>query len=313
MGDKGTIWLPEGASTLAPEIDSLFYFVSWVSLILFVGVIGMMVYFVVKYRRRTPEDRPELVHESKLMEVSWIVVPTILVLLVFAWGFRAFVQLSVAPPDSYVVDVRAKKWLWEFEHASGAQTVGELHVPVNRPVRLQMSSEDVIHSFFIPAFRVKHDVLPNRYTSVWFEATRADTFQVFCTEYCGTQHSGMLAKVIAMPEEDFNEWLQTGGGAAEDLPLPEYGAQLYQQQACFTCHSIDGSSNVGPSFQGLFGKQRTFQDGTSTVADENYIRESILQPGAHVVEGYQNVMPASYASLNERQLSALIAFIQEQQ
>ncbi|RMH64187.1 MAG: cytochrome c oxidase subunit II, partial [Bacteroidetes bacterium] len=187
------------------------------------------------------------------------------------------------------------------------------HLPVGRPVRLNMSREDVLHSFFVPAFRVKHDVLPNRYTSVWFEATRADTFQVFCTEYCGTQHSGMLAKVIVHPEAEFREWLNSGGGNFDEMPLPEYGAVLYQQQACNSCHSVDGSRIVGPSFQGLYGAERRLADGSTVVADDNYIRESILQPQAKIVEGYPNVMPASYGSLNERQLSALIAFIQQQQ
>ncbi|ARA93522.1 cytochrome c oxidase subunit II [Rhodothermaceae bacterium RA] len=311
--NNGSAWLPEQASTLAPEIDALFYFVKWVSLIIFVGVVAAMLYFMFKYRRRDAAERPVPVKESKLIEISWVVVPTILVLIVFVWGFQGFIKLNVAPPEAYQITVRAKKWLWEFEYPNGTTTVGEVHVPVGRPVRLNMSSEDVLHSFFVPAFRVKHDVLPNRYTSVWFEATRADTFQVFCTEYCGTQHSGMLAKVIVHPEAEFREWLNSGGGNFDEMPLPEYGAVLYQQQACNSCHSVDGSRIVGPSFQGLYGAERRLADGSTVVADDNYIRESILQPQAKIVEGYPNVMPASYGSLNERQLSALIAFIQQQQ
>ncbi len=312
MINNGKFWMPDGLSTLAPTVDNLFYFVTWVSSILFAGVIIAMIYFAVRYRRRSAEDVPAPVEESKLLEISWIVIPTILVLITFNWGFKGFMRLNVSPPDSYEITVRAKQWLWEFEYPNGTIMTNELHVPVNRPVRLNMSSEDVIHSFFVPVFRVKMDVLPNRYTSVWFEATQVGEYDIFCTEYCGTSHSGMLAKVVVESQTDFNEWLQSGGGL-EDLPLEELGEMLYRQQGCVACHSIDGTSIVGPSFQNLFGSQRTFQDGTTAVADENYIRQSILEPMAHIVQGYQPVMPASYGSLQERQLSALIAFIQQQQ
>jgi cytochrome c oxidase subunit II len=306
-----TIWLPEQVSTLAGEVDALFYFILWTSVIIFAGVVLTMLYFVYKYRRRSPQERTELVVPSKLIEISWVVVPTILVLIIFNWGFQGFIRLNVAPADSYQINVVGKKWLWEFEYPNGARTVGELHVPVERPIRLQMSSEDVIHSFSIPAFRVKQDVLPNRYSAVWFEATREGEFQVFCTEYCGTQHSSMLAKVIVHSREGFNEWLQTGGGL-DDLPLVELGERLYTQQACNACHTTDGTRTVGPTFQGLYGAERQFTDGTSAVADENYLRESILQPGVLIVEGYANVMPPSYGGLSERELNALIEFIREQ-
>ncbi len=313
MGDNGTLWLPEGASTMAGEIDSLFYFVYWVSVVLFVGVVGTMTYFAIKYRRRSDADRPEPVHENKLIEAAWIVLPTILVLVVFTWGFKAYLKLEVAPPNAYPITVRAQSWAWQFEYPNGAVTTGELRVPVDRPVRLQMSSSDVLHSFFVPAFRVKQDVLPNRYTFVWFEPTKQDTFQVFCTEYCGTNHSGMLAQVIVQSQDDFNAWLRTGGGNFDEMPLPEYGAILYKDQICNSCHSIDGTRLVGPSFQGLFGRSTQFTDGTSAVADENYLRESILQPMTKIVEGYQPIMPPTYGGLTPRQLDALIAFIQAQQ
>ncbi len=311
MGENGNVWLPEGASTLAPSIDSLFYFVLIVSTILFVGVVAAMAYFAIRYRRRNASDIPSPVHESRLLEISWVVIPTILVLIVFSWGFRLYVEQGVAPPDSYKIQVQAKQWLWEFEYPNGAKAVNELRVPVDRPVQLTMSSADVIHSLFIPSFRVKYDVLPNRYTSVWFQATKTGEYDLFCTEYCGTQHSGMLAKVIVLTQDAFNEWLKTGGGNFEDMPLPEYGALLYEQQACVTCHSVDGTPKVGPTFKGLFGKNEQTESGSIT-ADENYIRESIIEPQAHIVAGYPPVMP-SYASLDERQVSALIAFIQEQQ
>lgn len=311
MEDNGTLWLPERASTMAGEVDALFYFIYWVSVILFIGVMGTMVYFMIKYRRRSEADRPAPIKENKLVEASWIVIPTILVFVVFTWGFQTFIKLNVAPPNAYEITARAQKWAWQFEYPNGA-TSNELHVPVSRPVKLRMSSVDVLHSFFIPEFRVKHDVVPNRYTSVWFEATRQDTFQVYCTEFCGTLHSAMLAPVVVQSQDEFNQWLQESGIPVDASPA-ERGALLYQQQACNGCHSLDGSAVIAPSFQGLFGSQRTFTDGTTATADENYIRESILQPNARVVQGFGPVMPAAYGGLSEEELSALIAFIQEQQ
>jgi cytochrome c oxidase subunit 2 len=313
MGEKGTLWLPEQASTLAPEIDALFYFVMWTSVVLFVGVIGAMLYFAYKYRRRDPAERPELVEESKLVEISWIVIPTILVLIVFNWGFKTYVKMGVAPPDAYEVTVRAQQFYWEFEYPNGLVKNNQLHVPVGRPVKLKMSSTDVLHSFFVPAFRVKHDVLPNRYTSVWFEATETGTYQVFCTEYCGTQHSGMLAEVVVQTQDEFQSWLESGGGSYEDLSLPELGKVLYTDQQCQQCHSLDGSPKAGPTWEGLYGtKNHRMTDGSTVTVDENYLREAIVEPGAKIVEGYGNVMPASYSSLSERQVSALIEFMKQQ-
>jgi len=312
MEDKGTLWLPEAASTVAGEIDGLFYFVYWVSVVLFVLVVGVMVYFAVKYRRRSQADRPSPVHESKLMEAAWIVVPTILVLVVFTWGFKAFLKLEVAPPGAYEVRVYAQKWSWRFEYPNGA-TSSDLHVPVGRPIRLKMSSADVLHSFFVPAFRVKQDVLPNRYTSVWFEATRQDTFQVYCTEYCGTSHSGMLAKVVVQSQDEFNNFLAEGM-VDPDAPPAERGALLYTQLGCNACHNVDGAAGgIGPTFQGLYGKQEPLSDGSTVEVDDNYLRESILEPNAKIVQGYGPVMPAAYTNLSEEELNALIAFIQEQQ
>ncbi len=311
MEDAGTFWLPEPASTMAGEIDSLFYFVYWVSVILFVGVVATMTYFAYKYRRRSQADRPTPVHESKLVEAAWIIVPTLLVLVVFTWGFKAYLKLEVAPPNAYPITVYAQKWSWRFEYPNGA-TSAELHVPVGRPVRLRMSSADVLHSFFVPAFRIKQDVLPNRYTAVWFEATKQDTFDVYCTEYCGTQHSGMLTTVIVQGQDDFNRWLAESM-LPSDAPPAQRGALLYEQLGCQACHSLDGTPGVGPSFQGLFGQTRPMADGTSVAADENYLRESILQPAAKIVQGFQPVMPNAYANLTPEQLGDLIAFIQEQQ
>ena len=306
-----SFWMPEGASTVAAEVDGLFYFVTWASAVLFAGVIGAMIYLAVRYRRRHEREVPEIVVPNKLIEISWIVVPTILVLILFNWGFKLYIKMGIAPPDSYEIVVRGSQWKWDFEYPDGTTTTNEVHVPIDRPVRFKMSSIDVLHSLFVPAFRVKQDVLPDRYTYIWFQATKQDTFQVYCTEYCGTAHSGMLASLVAESQDKFETWLKSAG-AAEDVPLPQLGANLYEQQMCIQCHTIDGNPGIGPTFQGLYGKTETMDDGSTVQVDDNYLRESILEPGAKVVQGYQNIMPAAYGSMNERQIAGLIAFIQEQ-
>lgn len=305
----GSFWLPDGASTLSSDVDSLFYFVTWASIILFAGVAAAVAYLAYRYRRGAGAV-PVRVKPSKIVEISWVALPTILVLIVFNWGFRVFIEQSVAPPNAYEIYVRGAMWKWDFEYPTGTVSTNELHVPVDRPVRLVMSSEDVLHSFFVPAFRVKQDVLPNRYSAVWFEATRVDTFQVFCTEYCGAGHAIMLASVITHSQGDFEAWLASAG-VDEDTPLPELGAQLYQEQVCIACHSLDGTPGIGPTFAGLYGKTETLDDGSEVVADDDYLRESIVEPGAKLVEGYANVM-TPYPQLSDRELSALIAFIREQ-
>jgi cytochrome c oxidase subunit 2 len=311
MNDGGTVWLPESASTLAPTIDSLFYFVYWASVIIFAGVVIAMLYLVWKYRRESHADRMKLVEESRLIEATWIVLPTILVLVVFVWGFRAYIKVGVAPPDAYEIRVTGKQWLWEFEYPDGTSTTGELHVPVDRPVKLVMSSTDVLHSFFVPAFRVKHDVLPNRYTSVWFEATKEGTYKALCTEYCGASHSQMTANVTVQDQGEFESWLKSAG-IPSDAPPVERGKILYEQQGCNTCHSLDGSEGTGPTWKGLYGHDAQLADGSTVTADANYIRQSILKPGSQIVKGYQNIMPASYGSLSESELTGLVAFIKKQ-
>jgi cytochrome c oxidase subunit 2 len=309
MGEEnGTIWLPEQASTIAPTIDWLFYFVYWTSLVLFVGIMAAMLYFAYKYRRQHASERPAPVKENKLVEISWVVIPTILVLVVFTWGFQSFIKVNTSPPNAYVINVEGQQWNWSFTYPNGTSITNELHVPADRPVKLKMSSTDVIHSFFVPAFRVKHDVLPDRYTYLWFEATETGTYKAFCTEYCGTQHSAMDAKVVVHEQGEFQDWLQTGGGVA-DLPPAEYGKILYERQGCNACHSLDGSSGTGPTWQGLYGTKGHQTSAGAVTVDANYLRESIVAPGAKIVAGYSNNMPKNYGSLSERQLTSLVAFM----
>ncbi|GIV57610.1 MAG: cytochrome c oxidase subunit 2 [Rhodothermaceae bacterium] len=307
MGENGTVWLPDPASTLAPELDSLFYFVYYVSLLIFLGVILSMAYFTFVYRRRQADEMPAFTKDNKIVEMASVVIPTILVLVVFTWGFQLYVKLYTAPPDAYEIQARARQWSWEFEYPNGSRSFGELHVPADRPVRVVMNSQDVIHSFFIPAFRVKMDVLPNRYTSVWFQATKEGEYDLFCTEYCGTAHSGMIGKVIVHNEAGFRQWLQES--QTGDMTPVERGQLLYTQQTCNACHSVDGTPGVGPTFKGLFGRQRPLEGGGTVLADEDYIRESIVNPMAKVAQGFNPVMPPSYGSLPAEDLDALVAYI----
>jgi cytochrome c oxidase subunit 2 len=313
-------WMPEAMSNLAPVVDAPFYFVIATSAILTVGVVLVMLRLVVKYLRKEEHENSTPVEPSPLLELSWVVLPTILVLIVFTWGFKAFMTVTQPPDNAYEIRVYARKWAWEFEYPTGFRTTNELYVPSNRPVKLVMTSTDVLHSFWVPNFRVKHDVIPNRYSSVWFEATHETPIPasvgdpdatgfipILCTEYCGTGHSAMGAKLWVLPQDRYDEFLAGAGGATDDMPLPELGELLYTQKACNGCHSIDGAPGVGPTLLGLFGKEETMTDGTRLVADENYLRESILVPAAKVVEGYQPIMPP--IPLTDREVDGLIEYI----
>lgn len=305
--------LPPVNSTVASDVDALFTFINVTSAILLLGITAAIIYFAVKYKRKSEDDVTPVIKHNTALEVTWTVIPLILILIVFFWGFRGYVEMRNAPDNSYVVYVTANSFFWQFTHPNGVQTTGELHVPNGRPVKLMMQSRDVIHSFFVPDFRIKQDVLPGRYTTAWFQTKNAGESVVFCTEYCGTGHSDMMAKVIAMEPADFDIWLADAKAESErELPLAELGRQLYQQQGCLGCHSVDGSAMIGPTFAGLFGSERYFTDGTSVTADEEYIRESILQPGNKIVQGYNPVMISYQGILNDQQVNALIEFIKEQ-
>jgi cytochrome c oxidase subunit 2 len=307
--DGGSLWLPPQHSTTAHEIDALFYFILYASTILTVGVAVGMVYLAWKYRRRSHADRPAPVKENKSLELAWSVIPTLLVMVVFFWGFRAYVGTSIPPTDAYTINVKGQKWFWTFEYPTGLNT-DELVVPAGQPVKLVMTSQDVLHSFFVPEFRIKMDVIPNRYSYVWFNAPEPGVYQIVCTEYCGTGHSNMGAHVRVVGRDDFYEFLRTGGGdAGADLPPAEYGALLYEQKRCNTCHSVDGSPATGPTWLGAWGQPRPGSE--SGVFDDNYVRQSILEPGAYVAPGFQPQMPSYEGQLDDRAIQAVAAYIRQ--
>lgn len=307
------LFLPPARSPYAASVDWLFNFILIASTIMFILITGAAAYWSVKYRRKDGDleklSKPTLHNIS--IEIFWSVGPLLACIGLFHVGAKQYMDARVAPGDSYVVQVTGRKWAWEFTYPNG-KVDSKLHVPVGRPVKLVMHSQDVIHSFYIPDYRVKQDVLPGRYSTIWFQAEQPGQSVVFCTEYCGMSHSDMLTAVVAEPEADFQKWVDFDPYAGK--PLAEVGQALYTEKACVTCHSLDGSAKAGggPSFKGLFGKQEMIADGSTVKVDEQYLRESILVPGAKIVKGYQPVMPSFQGSLKETHVAGLIEFIKAQ-
>lgn len=308
--DDGTFWLPKQSSTIAPEIDFGWDVAFWLGVVLFILVIVPMVLFVVQYRRKKADEIGAPTGHNTVIEIVWSVIPLAVVMGCFLVGFKGFMHASVAPSNAFEVAVVAKKWAWSFAYPNGA-TSAELHVPAGQPVRLVMSSQDVIHSVFIPEFRVKQDVIPGTYTSLWFEATEAKEYTLLCTEYCGSAHSAMLAKVVAHEPAAFQEWLDKAGNEGKGKTPAEYGKDLFTKSNCNACHSLDGNRLVGPSFKGLFGRSEKLVGGAEAAVDEAYLRESILNPNAKVVDGFgpSSAMPPYKGLLKDDQIDALIAFI----
>ncbi|MCC6962883.1 MAG: cytochrome c oxidase subunit II [candidate division Zixibacteria bacterium] len=309
MDKTGSFFLPPPHSTVAGDVDALFNFIYFSSAILLALVTAAMVLFIVRYRRRGAATTTSGIAHNTALEITWTLIPTIVVFIIFAWGFKGFIRLHVAPANSMQVKVTGQKWFWSFDYPDGASSVNELLVPAGQPVKLLMSSKDVIHSFYVPTFRIKMDVLPNRYTIAWFEATDTGNFNLFCTEYCGTKHSEMIGKVRVVTERQYAEWLETQSGPGAGESLVDYGARLYSQKACITCHSSDGKAGTGPTFKGIFGHTVDLEGGQSVEVDENYIRESILEPKAKVVRGFQPVMPTYQGLLKDKQIDGLVEYI----
>jgi len=312
MDTTASYFLPPQSSTIAPEVDALFYFILYMSVAFMIIIYGGVGYLAWKYRRRGEQKLTDPLDQNHGLEIAWTVIPSLLVVAIFAWGFKTYMTMNVVPRNAIEVKVTAQMWFWSFDYPSGANTVGELVAPVDQPIKLLMSSQDVLHSFYVPDFRVKMDVIPNRYTVLWFEATRVGEYNLFCTEYCGKGHSEMLGKVKVLSDADYRKWLESQGDDPS-IPLPELGAKLFKSRACVTCHTTDGSKGTGPSFKGIFGKLAGVAAAPNQVVDENYIRESILNPQAKIVAGFDPVMPTYQGILKDRQIDAMVAYIKSLQ
>lgn len=314
--------LPIQASEVARDWDTLYWVMTGVSLFFFVLVVGLMVYSAIAHRER-PGHQASYFYHNSVLEFVWTAVPTVLLMGIFAWGWKVYHDMVSVPGDAYEIRVLGKQWLWNFIYEDGRVTTNELYVPAGRPIKLLMTSQDVLHSFFIPDFRIKQDVVPGMYTHVWFNPENPGEHVVFCAEYCGTSHSGMIAKVIALNEKDWQAWWRgkqlasipsnTTGKSGETHAagsLINQGQKLTQTKGCVACHSIDGSRIVGPSYKSLYGSRVEFSDGSTAQADENYIRESITNPQGKKVKGYEAlVMPPYPGDAKEEEITAIIAYI----
>jgi len=296
---------PEQASTLAGEVDHLYFFLCLVTLFFSTLIAGLLLFFAIRFRRRSEVELPQPVTGSTALETLWTVIPSIILVVIFFWSAKIYFSIARPPSDAMPIYVVGKQWMWKLQHLEGQREINELHIPINRAVRLIMSSEDVIHSFYVPAFRVKQDVLPGRYSTLWFKATRPGEYHLFCAEYCGTKHSGMIGKVVVMEPADFQNWL-SGGSREESMQVR--GERLFQNFSCMNCHRSDGKGR-GPALEGIFGKPVKLQTGQTIIADENYLRESILNPGLKVVQGYQSLMPMFQGLINEDGLAQILAYI----
>ncbi len=306
-GGRST-WLPRRASTTAADVDAAWAVVFWISVFFFFLITFLVVFFAIRYRGQRGIGPREYLKHNTPLEVTWSIIPLGIVIYLFYMGFTGYLNLVTPPENTYEVQVTAQKWNWLFTYPNG-HINAELHVPVNQPVRLVMSSEDVLHSFYVPDFRVKQDVVPGRYTTLWFEATETGEMDIFCTEYCGTKHSNMLSKVVVHAPGEFESWLEEASDIFKDRPLWQVGELLYNQRGCKQCHSLDGSRGTGPSFKNLWGTQHALQDGSQVTVDENYVRESILMPQAKLTAGYEPVMPTYQGRLKDKEITAIIEYL----
>ena len=332
----GSFWMPPRAASGAEGVDWLFYLILGISAFFFFLIVAVMVFFVIRYRRREGHPAQNTPSHSTALELTWSLIPAALLLLMFYLGFKAFMDMYTPPGDAMQVNVIGRRWTWAFEYPdTGYIHDNDLHVPVNKSVKLVLTSEDVIHSLFIPAFRLKRDAVPGRYNKAWFKPTQVGEFDLLCAEYCGTSHSDMLGKVVVHAPGEFEVWMKEEMKnplmelTQEQLddylrdppdflarhpelgltPPADLGAKLYKVKGCAQCHTVDGTAATGPSLKGLFGTKRQFQDGSSEVADENYLRKSMVDPQSQVVAGYDGIMPTYKSRLNDREIGMLIEYI----
>ena len=298
-------FLPDRASTIGAQIDWIFYTLIGLSLLFAIPVIFLIITFAIKYRRGSTADRSKRIYDSVKIEFAWTFIPFVLAMIIFGWSGVVYYNYATPPADALEIYVIGKQWMWQTQHPSGRTEINALHVPVNQPVKLIMTSQDVIHDFYVPAFRVKQDVLPGRYTTLWFEATETGDYHLFCAEYCGTGHARMTGTVTVMEPEAYENWVRD---TAARESMADAGKRLFEQRGCISCHTGQAGS-VGPSLAGLVGKTVALQDGSTVVADEAYLRESIVEPQAKIVAGYAPVMPTFDTILTEQEILQLVDYI----
>jgi cytochrome c oxidase subunit 2 len=302
---SGFLLFPEQASTLAPRVDNLYFFIVAVTSFFAVLVSVLVIVFAAKYHTKDPLAVGRPIHGSLPLELAWSIIPFLISIVIFAWAADVYFDLQRPPDQTLEIYSTAKRWMWKFQHVDGQSEINELHVPVGRPVKVTFTSEDVLHSMFFPSFRVKADAIPGRYSRIWFTATKIGEYHLFCAEYCGTNHSGMIGKVIVMEPAAYQTWLAGGMGAGS---LSQRGEQLFNDLACNTCHRSDGSGR-GPSLVNKFGAPVALANGSSVAVNEAYVRESILTPQAKLVAGYQPLMPTFQGLVSEESVIALVEYV----
>src|SRR6266853_5748255 len=298
--------IPESASTLSSEVDAIYFYISGVTVFFTLLISAVVIFFVIRYRRRNAFEIPRPIEGSTKLETLWSVIPLLIALSIFVWGAKVYFAESRPPKNAMEIYVVGKQWMWKFQHTTGQREINELHVPVGQKVKLIMASEDVIHDVYIPAFRIKADVVPGKYTSQWFEATKPGRYHLFCAEYCGMNHSGMGGWIVVMEPTEFDNWLSGNAGAQSTATT---GHQLFQTLGCASCHGTNGEGGRGPALLGVFNSQVQLASGQTIHGDESYIRESILNPQAKIVAGYGPVMPTFQGVVNEEQMVQLIAYL----
>jgi cytochrome c oxidase subunit 2 len=301
----------EAASRSAVQIDAVFIFITVVSLFFFFLVEGLLIYFAIRYRRKKASEDAATsdVTSNLVLEIVWVLIPSLVVLAFFAYGYVVYRDVNTPAPGASDINVTAQQFFFEFKYPDGRTEANELRVPAGKPVKLIMTSRDVIHGFFLPDFRLKQDILPGQYTYLYLQPDKEGTYDIFCTQYCGVGHSTMRAKLVVMPAEGYAKWASVGKVAGAALSLPEKGKDLLAKSGCLGCHSTDGTVKIGPSFKGLYGRKVPLEGGRDVTADEEYIRESIYDPGAKIVKGFPNIMPAFKGRLSGDDVTAIIAYI----
>jgi cytochrome c oxidase subunit 2 len=299
-------FIPESASTYSGDVDALYFYISGVTVFFTLLISFVIIFFVVKYRRRNPFEIPRPIEGSMKLETLWSVIPLLIAMSIFFWGAKIYFNQYRPPKNAIDVYVVGKQWMWKFQHATGQREINELHIPVGRKIRLIMATEDVIHDVFVPAFRIKADVVPGRYTTEWFEATKPGRYHFFCAEYCGMNHSGMGGYVVVMEPTDFENWLS---GNANQMSPAAAGQQMFESLGCASCHGANAEGGRGPALLGVYGNNVVLNNSQTIRADEGYLRESIMNPQAKIVNGFGPIMPSFQGQLSEEQLLQLVAYI----